>query len=206
MPDCPSLALPAGHSKLLLHCCCATCSGDVMTSLAEAAIDFTVFFYNPNIHPEREYLIRKEENKRFAVQHGIAFVDADYDTDTWFSRTKGWENEPERGARCTQCFDLRFERTAHYAHEHGFTIFATSLGMSRWKDLDQINACGQRAADRYPDLLFWAHNWRKGGGSARAVELAKREHFYRQKYCGCVYSLRRSEARYRFLPILSDKK
>ena len=189
----PPLALPAGHNKLLLHCCCATCSGDVIATLADAGIDFSVFFYNPNIHPEREYLIRKEENKRYAEQHGIPFIDADYDTDVWFSRTKGWENEPERGARCTQCFDLRFERTALYAHEHGFTVFASSLGMSRWKDLDQINDCGQRAASRYPDLLFWTHNWRKCGGSARAVELAKQEHFYRQKYCGCVYSLRQKE-------------
>jgi predicted adenine nucleotide alpha hydrolase (AANH) superfamily ATPase len=179
----------------LLHCCCAPCSGDVIASLADAEIDFSVFFYNPNIHPEREYLIRKEENKRFAEQCSITFIDADYDTDAWFSRTKGLENEPERGARCTQCFNLRFERTALYAHEHDFTVFATSLGMSRWKNLDQINACGQRAASRYPGLLFWAHNWRKGGGSARAVELAKREHFYRQKYCGCVYSLRGSEDR-----------
>ena len=186
----PPLALPVGHSKLLLHCCCATCSGEVIATLAGAGIDFTVFFYNPNIHPEREYLIRKEENKRFAEQCGIPFIDADYDTDVWFSRTKGLEKEPERGARCTQCFDLRFERTARYAHENAFTVFATSLGMSRWKDLDQINACGERAAKPYPGLLFWAHNWRKGGGSARAVELAKREHFYRQKYCGCVYSSR----------------
>ncbi|MCL2872971.1 MAG: epoxyqueuosine reductase QueH [Betaproteobacteria bacterium] len=184
------LALPEGHSKLLLHCCCATCSGEVIATLINAEIDFSVFFYNPNIHPEREYRIRKEENKCFAERHGIPFIDADYDTDAWFSRTQGLENEPEHGERCTQCFELRFERTALYAHENGFTIFATSLGMSRWKDIEQIHACGERAAARYPGISFWPHNWRKAGGSTRAIALAKREHFYRQNYCGCVYSIR----------------
>ena len=113
---------------------------------ARLRIDYTIFFYNPNIHPEREYLLRKDENVRFAEKHGVPFVDADYDKDNWFARAKGMEWEPERGARCTMCFDMRFERTALYAHEHGFPVMTSSLGISRWKDMDQINDCGKRAA------------------------------------------------------------
>ena len=30
----------------------------------------------------------------------------------------------------------------------------------------------------------------KKGGSSRMLELSKREGFYQQEYCGCVYSLR----------------
>lgn len=186
----PTLVLPDNRKKVLLHSCCAPCSGEVMEAMTASGIDYTIYFYNPNIHPDREYEIRKNENIRFAADHNIPFVDADYDRDNWFERIKGLEEEPERGQRCTVCFDMRFERTALYAHEHGFDTISSSLGISRWKDMNQINDCGVRAAARYPDLVYWTYNWRKGGGSARMIEISKREAFYQQEYCGCVYSLR----------------
>ena len=184
------LQLPNHEEKLLLHSCCAPCSGEVMERLLEAGIDYTIFFYNPNIHPIEEYEIRKNENIRFAEKHNVAFVDGDYDRDEWFKRAKGMEHEPERGIRCTMCFDMRFERTALYAHEHGFKIFTSSLGISRWKNMEQINDCGTRAASHYPAIHYWTFNWRKNGGSQRMIEISKREEFYQQEYCGCVYSLR----------------
>nr|WP_269914840.1 epoxyqueuosine reductase QueH [Acinetobacter sp. HY1485] len=186
----PKLKLPNNEDKLLLHSCCAPCSGEVMEALIASDIDFSIFFYNPNIHPVKEYLIRKEENIRFAEKHNIPFIDCDYDTDNWFERAKGMEDEPERGIRCTMCFDMRFERTALYAHEHGFNVISSSLGISRWKDMKQINGCGERAASHYPDMVYWDYNWRKAGGSSRMIEISKREEFYQQEYCGCVYSLR----------------
>lgn len=185
-----SLPLPGGHRKVLLHSCCAPCSGEVMEAMVASAIDFTIFFYNPNIHPRKEYDLRKDENIRFAEKFDVPFVDADYDRDNWFARARGMEDEPERGIRCTMCFDMRFERTALYAHEHGFPVITSSLGISRWKNMQQINDCGKRAASHYPELFYWDYNWRKGGGSARMIEISKRENFYQQEYCGCVYSLR----------------
>ena len=56
--------------------------------------------------------------------------------------------------------------------------------------MQQINDCGVRAAAKYPGLIYWEYNWRKGGGSSRMIEISKRENFYQQEYCGCVYSLR----------------
>ena len=161
-----------------------------MEALVAAGVDFTIFFYNPNIHPRQEYEIRKNENIEFAKKMNIPFIDADYDTTNWFSRIEGLEMEPERGKRCTSCFDMRFERTALYAHEYGFNVITSSLGISRWKDMDQVNGCGERAAGRYPGMIYWTYNWRKGGGSSRMYEISKRENFYQQEYCGCVYSLR----------------
>lgn len=161
-----------------------------MEAMQASGVEYTIFFYNPNIHPREEYELRKAENVRFAEQHGVPFVDTDYDTDNWFARTKGQEWEPEKGARCTTCFDMRFDRTALYAHEHGFPVITSCLGISRWKDMDQINACGVRAASYYPDMSYWTFNWRKGGGASRMLEISKREHFYQQEYCGCIYSLR----------------
>ena len=104
-----------------------------------------------------------------AQKRNIPFIDADYDRNQWFKRAKGLEFEPERGKRCSMCFDMRFERSALYAIEHGFKTFTSSLGISRWKDMNQINQSGIRAASHYPDLLYWTYNWRKKGGSQRHV-------------------------------------
>src|SRR3546814_688057 len=150
----PQLALPDNRKQVLMHSCCAPCSGEVMEAMTASGIDYSIYFYNPNIHQDREYEIRKNENIRFAEQHGIEFIDADYDRNNWFERVKGLEDEPERGHRCTVCFDMRFERTALYAHEHGFDTITSSLGISRWKDMNQINGCGERAAARYPELVY----------------------------------------------------
>ena len=161
-----------------------------MLAIQASGIEQTVFFYNPNIHPIEEYELRKDENKRYCDKLKLPFIDADYDKDNWFDRVKGLENEPERGERCTVCFDMRFERTALYASEHGYPIISSTLGISRWKNMEQINDSGVRAASRYPQLTYWTFNWRKQGGSQRMIELAKQEAFYQQEYCGCVYSLR----------------
>ncbi len=85
---------------------------------------------------------------------------------------------------------MRFERTALYAHENGFALFTSCLGISRWKDMEQINDCGHRAAQRYAGVAYWDYNWRKKGGADRMITIAKRENFYQQEYCGCIYSLR----------------
>lgn len=186
------LTLPeeAKDQKVLMHSCCAPCAGDLMLRMKESGIDVTIFFYNPNIHPVKEYEIRKNENIRYAEKLGMPFIDADYDLHEWFKRAKGLEYSPERGERCTKCFDMRFERTALYAYEHDFSVITSSLGISRWKNMAQINDCGVRAADKYDGVNYWTYNWRKAGGGARMYEIAKDEKFYKQEYCGCIYSLR----------------
>ncbi|PPI88215.1 hypothetical protein CRV12_01080 [Candidatus Pantoea edessiphila] len=184
------LKLPNGTNKLLLHSCCAPCSGEIMEAISASDINYSILFYNPNIHPQREYLIRKTENMNFASKNNISFIDLDYDKDNWFIRIKGLENQPERGIRCTVCFDMRFERTALYAFENNFDVISSSLGISRWKNIQQINDCGKLAASKYKNITYWEYNWRKKGGSTRMIEISKREKFYQQEYCGCIYSLR----------------
>jgi epoxyqueuosine reductase len=184
---------PPLDTAVLLHSCCAPCTGEIMRALRAAEIEFSVLFYNPNIHPQQEYLKRKDENKRYADKLQVEFVDLDYERKKWFMLTQHLAAEPERGARCTVCFDLRLEKTAFYAHENGFAVFTSSLGVSRWKNMQQVNNAGIRAAQAYPNLIYWDYNWRKQGGSQRMVEVAKQEQFYQQKYCGCAYSLRDSK-------------
>ena len=184
------LVLPDNKSKLLLHSCCAPCSGDIMKRLLDSDIDYTVFFYNPNIHPHEEYMLRKEENMSFAKKYKIPFIDADYNPRAWFEITKGMEHEPERGKRCSTCFDMRFIKTSEYAYNNGFDVISSTLGISRWKDMNQINISGKYAASKFKGLSYWDFNWRKENGSHRMIEVSKDEGFYMQEYCGCVYSLR----------------
>jgi len=185
-----NLDVPHGEKKVLMHSCCAPCAGELMELMIENNIELTIYFYNPNIHPKKEYEIRKNEQIRYAEKMGIPFVDGDYDVQEWFGKAKGMENEPERGIRCTMCFDMRFVRTAEYAKNNGFKVITSSLGISRWKNMEQINGCGEQAASLFDDVTYWDYNWRKGGGSERMYKIAKRENFYKQEYCGCIYSLR----------------
>lgn len=97
--------------------------------------------------------------------------------DNWFERAKGMEWAPERGERCTMCFDMSFERTALYVYEHGFPVIISSFGISRWKDMKQINGCGHCAAEPYPILMYWDYNWRNKGGSVRLIESANASNF-----------------------------
>lgn len=188
-----SVALPPNNAqKVLLHSCCAPCSGAMFEEMLSKGLDVTIFFYNPNIHPREEYEIRKNENIRYAVNHNVPFVDCDYDADAWLERMKGLEFEPERGVRCTECFDMRMEVTALYAHTHGFPAFTTTNATSRWKDVDQVNGSGIRAAARYEDVDFWVYNWQTDAMTQRKYEISTEERFYKQEYCGCSYSLRDS--------------
>ncbi|HJK87292.1 MAG TPA: epoxyqueuosine reductase QueH [Candidatus Megaira endosymbiont of Hartmannula sinica] len=192
MTDNINFDVPEGYNKVLMHSCCAPCSGPLIEKMHNSGIELTIFFYNPNIHPKREYEIRKNENIRYAKKLGLKFVDADYDVREWFQKAKGMEYEPERGKRCTMCFDMRFLRTALYAKENNYKVITSSLGISRWKNMQQINECGKKAAKQFEGISYWEYNWRKDGGAERMYSLAKEEHFYKQEFCGCIYSLRDS--------------
>jgi predicted adenine nucleotide alpha hydrolase (AANH) superfamily ATPase len=178
------------QNKVLLHCCCAPCSCAIIERLSSEGVSFSLFFYNPNIHPQDEYERRKAEIIRYASKFSIPFIDAEHDTEQWFRATQDHVNDPEGGNRCSICFRLRLSKTAQYAATHGFSHIATTLGNSRHKNLQQVTAAGMYAASLKPELTFLDINWRKQGGSARADQISKEEGFYRQEYCGCMYSFR----------------
>lgn len=182
---------PDGEDKVLLHACCAPCSSAIIECLLANHIRPTIFYFNPNIFPEEEYIIRKSENKRYAESLGLDFIDADYEHTAWREVVKGLEREPERGRRCLECFYYRMTEAARYAAVNGFSLFTTTLASSRWKSLEQIVDAGRRAAALYPGLTFWEQNWRKGGLSQRRNEIIKEYNFYNQQYCGCEYSFRK---------------
>ena len=181
------ISLPDGNKKLLLHVCCAPCSARIIERLLTNEIEVTIFFYNPNIHPRKEYEKRKHEVIHFLDKIKIPWIEGDYDTHNWSACTYGMGSYPEKSIRCEKCFTLRLRKTAYYAHKLGFKIFATSLAISRWKDINQITRAGHLAANEH-NLLYFDYNWRKHRGEEQAVQVAKREKFYGQKYCGCIFS------------------
>ena len=195
---CPSvkhslrLEVPSGETdKVLLHACCAPCSGAIIEALLQRGVRPAVFYSNANIFPVREYEIRRDECRRHCAANGLTFIDDDYDHADWHRIARGLEEEPERGARCAQCFRYRLERAARYAHEHGYRVLTTTLASSRWKNLDQVNEAGRAACAPFPDVAWWPQNWRIGGLQERRGQIIREQGFYNQLYCGCEFSMRR---------------
>lgn len=182
--------------KVLLHTCCAPCSSAIIEWMLANGWQPVIFYCNPNIYPEEEYLTRKNECTRYAEALGLEIIDDDYDHKAWLECTRGLENEPERGGRCLQCFRYRLLRTARYALDNGFDIMTTTLMSSRWKSLSQINEAGTwavaKALEEHPsgNLEWWDRNWRKGGLQERRLEIIREYGFYNQLYCGCEFSIR----------------
>ena len=136
---------PEGAREILLHACCAPCSGAVLECLRDSGIRPVVFFSNSNITPRAEYDLRLSELRRYAEQMGVELVEDAYDHEAWLDAVRGLEAEPERGGRCAACFRFRLGRAAAYAASRGLRVLATTLASSRWKDLDQVNAAGEIA-------------------------------------------------------------
>lgn len=183
------LTLPDNCNGVVIHCCCAPCAGAMFECFKAHNLNPVIFFYNPNIHPQKEYEIRRDELIKLSTKLGFEVVVGDYDTRTWFKLTKGLEHEPERGARCSVCFTHRLTATALFAKQRGISHFTSTLATSRWKNKDQVNAAGFKAQQSVNnEALYWAEDWRKGGLVTRRYELVKEFNFYNQQYCGCVYS------------------
>lgn len=170
--------------KLLLLSCCAPCSCAVIKVLAEEGRDFTVLFYNPNIRPIAEYCKRREENERVCALYQVPFAELEYDNDRWCQLTQGLENEPERGRRCSVCFKMRLKRAMEYAKENGFEAVTSVLGVSRYKDLAQVNRAAAEAAEE-TGMTYEEIEGRKGGMQELRNRLIKELELYNQDYCGC---------------------
>ena len=170
--------------KILLLSCCAPCSCAVIKKMAEEKADFSVVFYNPNIRPYAEYQKRKEENERICRFYGVPFIELEYDNERWCAATQGLENEPERGARCSICFHLRLQRVMEYAKTAGFTHVASVLGVSRYKNLAQVNEMAQKASAE-TGIPYLEIEGRKHGMQELRQQLIKELELYNQNYCGC---------------------
>ncbi len=177
--------------KILVHVCCAP-DGLYVLDLLKEDYEVCGYFYNPNIHPREEYILRLEETKKIARILGVKLHEEIYDDERWFDITKKFKDEPEKGRRCDICYALRLERTAQKASALAFELFATVMSLSPWKKADTLNRIGRMFARRYK-IKFLEANFKKKNGFRKSMELSKRHGLYRQNYCGCLYSQRPKE-------------
>lgn len=175
--------------KILVLVCCAPCCCGVVEFLHKNNINATLFFYNPNIYPREEYEKRKSEVLRIADLYHIPVIDTDYTPNDYETATKGLEDCPERGARCSACFFLRLEKTAIYANQNGFDYFTSTLAVSRWKSLEQVDTVAQKVS-KLQNFPYLNVNWRREGLQERAREIIEENNIYRQNYCGCIHSFK----------------
>ncbi len=177
-------------SRILVHICCAPDALYFLKRLREDFKDSHIvgFFYDPNIHPYEEYQLRLVETQRICKDLGIELYEGEYDLENWFASTKGLEKEPERGQRCSVCFDVRLERSALFAKEKGCRYFTTTLLMSPKKRFQQLVESGRKVAQKH-GLEFLALDYKKGGGTQEMFKLSRENQLYMQDYCGCVYAL-----------------
>ncbi len=190
------IANDGGSGKtLLLHSCCAPCSSYVIEYLSQY-FRIIVFYYNPNLYPNEEYARRSSEQKRLIgemeTKYPVTYTDEGFDSREYYSRVKGLEHEPEGGARCRECFELRLERTAKKAVELGADYFATTLTISPMKDAQLLNEIGRSLSEKY-GVAWLPSDFKKKNGYKRSIELSREHDLYRQDYCGCVFSKQERE-------------
>lgn len=185
--------------KLLLHSCCAPCSSYVLEYLSQY-FDITVFYYNPNISPEIEYRHRVSEITRLIssmkFKNKVDFIEGKYDTDTFFDMSKGLEDLQEGGERCFKCYELRLRESAYMAQKIKADYFTTTLSISPYKNAQKLNEIGEKLASEY-NVKYLISDFKKRNGYKRSIELSNEYDLYRQNYCGCVFSKRDAELKFK---------
>lgn len=202
--------------RLVLLSCCAPCSAGAIQQLADGAIenveDFIVLFYNPNIFPESEYTKRMHEQIKYCESLNVKYAVLEYDHDAWRDAVHGFETQPERGARCSLCFEYRFKRAVQFARENGYNAIASVLGVSRHKSQSQVDTAAEKVVSDFSHpLSVLPTSPANGGGNFEAtqlnnenisylpikwnenlrIQINRDSDFYRQNYCGCEFSIRK---------------
>lgn len=178
---------------LLLQCCCGPCGSYVLEYLSRH-FEVTALFYNPNIYPAGEHDKRLFWLKKVLESNGAGIMDCNYEPEKFDLAARGLENEPEGGARCTECFRLRLRETARRAKEGGFDYFCTTLTVSPYKDAERINALGLEL-EKESGVKWLPSDFKKREGYKRSIELSRSMGLYRQAYCGCRFSLKEEQGR-----------
>jgi predicted adenine nucleotide alpha hydrolase (AANH) superfamily ATPase len=172
--------------KLLLHSCCAPCFGYVF-ELLESQYCITPFFYNPNIAPLNEYRKRFEEIKNFCITKKVKLFEGEYDARKWTGLVKEHRFSGERSERCRVCYEIRLRKSFEFAFTNNINMVATTLSISPHKDAEMINSIGKKLGSEF-NLEFLEADFKKNDGFKKSLELSRAHGFYRQNYCGCIYS------------------
>jgi hypothetical protein len=175
---------------VLVHICCSVDSHYFLEKIKEEYPQEKIvgYFYDPNIHPYSEYALRLLDVEYSCKLLGIELIEGPYDLENWLNAIKGLEQEPEKGDRCTVCFDERLKKSAQKAKELGHTSFTTTLLISPKKSQDKLETIGEALAKEY-GLEFTFKDYRSGNGTQLQGQAVKENLLYRQNYCGCLFGL-----------------
>ncbi len=169
--------------KVLLHVCCGVCALSCIKRLKEEGFEVDTFFFNPNIHPEKEYLKRRHTAKIVSDTLDVKMAEGGYDIESWSAICGKYKDEKEGGKRCSACIKYRLKETFALASSK-YDYFAASLTISPHKLSSAIIEIGKSIAqDKFLPLDF-----KKKDGFKKSMEAAKELNLYRQNYCGCIYS------------------
>lgn len=187
---------------MLVHICCSVDSHYFLSELQKIYPDEKMigFFYNPNIHPQEEHDLRLLDVKRSCEMLGVELVEGEYNTQNWCEKVVGLEDEPEKGARCNVCFDVRLIESAKLAQKRGEQKFTTTLLSSPMKTQEILFSQGSKIAQDF-GLEFVKIDVRSNGGTQRQNELSKQDNLYRQNYCGCKFALQKQREKQGKFPL-----
>lgn len=171
------------ENKILLHACCAICSGYPISLLKEMGYSPIVYFYNPNLDSEEEFNKRLEAQSILCKHFDVKLIVEPYEPKEYLDYIIGFENEPEKGLRCDRCIELRLIKTAQKAKELGILKFTTSLVISPHKNYEKISKLGEAISKGYLAIPF-----RKNDGFLKTNNISKELNLYRQNYCGCKFA------------------
>ena len=173
--------------RLLLHICCAPCASWAAKCLM-SDYEVTLFFYNPNNWPQEEWSKRLAVVEKLAGIYNLPLIIDDSGVEDWLIMASPLSQEPEQGRRCQLCYEWRLRQTATRADQEGYAYFATSLTVSPYKDREAINQAGQLVA-KAVKANYVLTNFQENNGYRHSIELSRQYGLYRQKYCGCKFSL-----------------
>ena len=174
--------------KILVHVCCGP---DATMPILQLRDEYNVvcFWYDPNIQPKSEYDKRYEAFVKVCEIENIPYIKWAYDVGNFFTRIKWVEHTPERGEKCTYCYDMRMYVSAKLAARLKIPLYTSSLNTSPKKDLEKLFIMGHKYADKY-GIKFLDIPFRKRGWFEKSVEYTREHDIFRQNYCGCIYSIR----------------
>jgi predicted adenine nucleotide alpha hydrolase (AANH) superfamily ATPase len=167
--------------NVLLHVCCGPCSIYPLTTLKEMGHQVTGYFYNPNIHPYKEFRRRLDTLKDYAEGVSLELISDDNYGLTGFIQSVAFKEK----TRCTICYISRLEETVKTASARGFDSFSTTLLYSRYQNHQLLKEICSKLAEQYR-VAFVYRDFRQGWqlGVDKSIEME----MYRQPYCGCIYS------------------
>lgn len=175
--------------KVVIHTCCGICSGYPISLLKDMGYQVIAYFYNPNIYPKEEYQKRLEAEITLCNHLDCELIIGDYETDLYYEKVAGLENEPEKGKRCDKCFELRLLKTAKLAKEKGIQNITTSMVISPHKNFQKLTLIGENIANEY-GLDYLAIDFKKKDGFLKTNKISRDLGLYRQNYCGCKFAQR----------------